>query len=167
MAFARVLFSPEAVDRWVLAVTAGQDPATLSENEAFGYGVDTATGCFLAPETGELLSRRMSQESEYSQTIIDQMEEAGRDTWSWAIFQPDAGSEHNVVAFSTGYGDGLYASYFGLAIDGRPVTLVTDFEVLVEPAPAGLQAPGPNTAKDPSQPSSWEKLAGFIKALRE
>lgn len=36
----------------------------------------------------------------------------------------------NVMIFSSGYGDGFYASYWGFDDTGSPVALVTDFRVL-------------------------------------
>jgi hypothetical protein len=42
---------------------------------------------------------------------------------------PETGA--NVVEFSSGWGDGCYASYWGLAADGEPCCLATDFGLLV------------------------------------
>jgi hypothetical protein len=50
----------------------------------------------------------------------------------------------NVVEFSTGWGDGCYASYWGLGDDGEPCCLVTDFGVLVE----GLQGSAEFSLRD-------------------
>ena len=36
----------------------------------------------------------------------------------------------SAVLFGTGWGDGSYASYFGLDAQGKPVVLVTDFQLL-------------------------------------
>ncbi|WP_277949839.1 DUF4241 domain-containing protein [Priestia endophytica] len=40
--------------------------------------------------------------------------------------------EHNLNAlvFSSGYGDGFYASYWGIDEKGHVVSLVTDFNIL-------------------------------------
>jgi hypothetical protein len=38
--------------------------------------------------------------------------------------------DFNVVAFWSGYGDGLYWTWIGRAEDGRPVAFVTDFDVI-------------------------------------
>jgi hypothetical protein len=60
-------------------------------------------------------------------------------TWGWAIYQPDPESTANCVAFMSGYGDGIYSSYWGLDASGAPVCLTTDFEVFTDedwaPAP--------------------------------
>ena len=36
----------------------------------------------------------------------------------------------NIIAFSSGWGDGMYPSYLALDGSGRPVAVVTDFQVL-------------------------------------
>jgi hypothetical protein len=163
-AYARLLFSTEPAIRWAMAVTPGQDPSTLSEEEIFGYDVDTGTGCFLSPEVGQVLANRMAEESGYYETFIEEMQKNYQDTWSWASLRPDPASELSVIVFSTGYGDGVYASYFGLSADGRPVALVTDFQVIAEPilreAPKATAVP---PAADPGKPSLWGRWAGFFK----
>lgn len=138
VAFARVTFKDAPVHRWTMALVGAQDPATLGPHEIFGYGVDSGTGCFMSPEAGELLDKRMSEEEEaYSERIIADMEKTYRHTWSWLVFQPDPARNPNVAAFSSGVGDGIYASYVGWDEAGDPVCLVTDFGVIAEdPAPA-------------------------------
>jgi hypothetical protein len=60
------------------------------------------------------------------------METTYRDTWSWLVFQPEPARNPNIVAFSSGYGDGIYASYVGWDAAGDPVCVVTDFGVIGE-----------------------------------
>ena len=44
------------------------------------------------------------------------------------LLDPSTGA--NMIAFESGWGDGRYASYWGLDRDGAPVCLLTDFEVV-------------------------------------
>jgi len=44
--------------------------------------------------------------------------------------RPSLHDEGNCVAFSSGWGDGVYASYFGYSTAHDVVCLVTDFDVL-------------------------------------
>jgi hypothetical protein len=138
-AYARLLFSTEPAIRWAMAVTPGQDTSTLSGEEIFGYGVDTGTGCFLPPEAGQVLADRMAEESDYYEVVVEEMQKNKQTTWSWASIRPDPASDLSVIVFSTGYGDGVYASYFGFSADGRPVALVTDFQIVDEPI--AIEAP--------------------------
>jgi hypothetical protein len=45
--------------------------------------------------------------------------------------QVQAGTEGNLIAFSSGWGDGCYASFFGYDAHDNLVCLVTDFQVLL------------------------------------
>jgi hypothetical protein len=112
-----------AAERWDLALLPGQDPTTLGPRQFFGYGVDAGTGCFMDAQVA---------------ATLDAGEPCGLDaalqasyvpTFSWANVALGDGS---VVAFSSGWGDGSYASYWGFDGAGRVVALATDFAVLVE-----------------------------------
>lgn len=46
---------------------------------------------------------------------------------AWANFQLGNRTDANVIAFSSGYGDGSYASYWGYDAAGNLISLVTDF----------------------------------------
>lgn len=77
--------------------------------------------------------------------------------------------ERNMVVFSTGFGDGVYPSYFGYNSDDKISSLITDFllptspdtpsaqkdkAVPVKPAPANPMPAGPMPAKPaPTQPA--------------
>ncbi|SMF97169.1 Protein of unknown function [Methylomagnum ishizawai] len=123
VAFARLVFQADGhIERWEMAVAAGQDVATLGEDGYFGYGVDTGTGCFMDVEAGRSLSSRMDIDPSYFDELLGAME-------SWLVFTPDADSPCNIACFSSGWGDGLYPSFFGLDRAGRPVALMTDFLV--------------------------------------
>ena len=128
VAAAMLRLGGERPTRWELAMLAGEELAELAEGEVFGYGVDSGTGCFMDEEAAQALLRKMDEDEEYYEDVIDEMGKAYVHTWSWANIElGDAGA--NLVAFSTGVGDGLYASYFGLDAEGRPVSLVTDFSL--------------------------------------
>jgi hypothetical protein len=53
----------------------------------------------------------------------------------------DSATGANIVCFPSGYGDGGYASYFGLAVDGGAARLVTDFGLLTRPILRELELP--------------------------
>jgi uncharacterized protein DUF4241 len=102
----------------------------LDEDEFFGYGVDSGTGCFMDAEALRLLNERRDQVEDHFVVITDGMEQNYKHTWSWLDFCPMVGRDDNVICFSTGYGDGLYPSFFGYAAGDSPTDLVTDFMVL-------------------------------------
>lgn len=128
VAGALLRFREEPVATWELALHPGEDASELDEGEIFGYPVDSGTGCLMDEETARLVAA-LTDEEEFFDAIADELEKTYEDTWSWAAvgFDPDSGA--NVVAFSTGIGDGRYASYFGLDETGEVVCLVTDFSL--------------------------------------
>jgi hypothetical protein len=145
VAFARIAFQPTPVQSWAMALVGKQDPAELGVDGIYGYGVDAGTGCFMSPEAGELLEQRMNADEQYFEKIIADMEATYRHTWSWVLFQPDTASSPNIAAFSSGYGDGVYASYSGLGPGGELICVVTDFGVVGDAPAVGTQ-PSPVTA---------------------
>lgn len=126
VAGALVRFSGGAPASWELALRPDENPSDLDEGEIFGYPVDSGTGCFTDEGTARLVLSHPDPD-EFADTLIDEMERNYEDTWTWADIEVTAG--HNLVAFSTGVGDGTYASYFGLDAAGEVVCLVTDFSL--------------------------------------
>jgi len=113
--------------RWELALLPGESAEALGAGEIYGYGVDSATGCFMDEEAAAMLSAAMDEDEGVYEVIADALGETYVNTWSWANVVLDPESGLNVVAFSTGMGDGLYATYAGFDAGGRVVALVTDF----------------------------------------
>jgi hypothetical protein len=129
IAFAQVQFSLAEASNWQMAVLANEDLAKLGPNEIFGYPVDAGTGCFM-DETGAALLRQRMAEEEYCETFIDEMEKTYVETWSCANVRLSPSEVENCIAFSSGWGDGAYASYFGYSQLGEIVCLITDFDLL-------------------------------------
>lgn len=105
-------------------LVAGQDPAALEYGEVYGYGVDTAMGSFMDEEvSAEMLARSDEDCDSFIQTLIDSLEDAG-----------DCGlltdGKASVALFSSGDGDGTYASCLGMDANDHLATLTTDFRVI-------------------------------------
>jgi hypothetical protein len=129
VAYAILRFSAQRPVRWEMALYPGNDPATLGENELVRYGVDSGTGCFIDAGAVRILVERSTADHGENQDLGDMMAKTYVDTWAWAnyVLDPDTGA--NVIAFSSGWGDGGYPSFWGLDETGAPVCLVTDFLV--------------------------------------
>jgi hypothetical protein len=129
VACVRVRFADEPAVRW-------QDPGQpdqldTAQGPTSGYGVDTGTGCFFdAAAVGAV----------DSDAWLAAMEATQVPTWGWHV---DELATANVVMFSTGFGDGIYASYWGFDAAGRVVELVTDFRVLIGVAFERVELPLP------------------------
>ena len=132
-------FSDKPVVRWEMAVIAGQDVSTLQEGHIFGYPVDAGMGCFMDVESAKLYLQRFSELNEeikkkkgpdayanlYDDLIEPAMQESGE--FDFLDFRPYADKPNNVLLFTSGWGDGFYASYWAFDAENRPVALVTDF----------------------------------------
>lgn len=121
-------FSSREPVRWEMAVVGEQKVEDLGEDEIFGYGVDSGCGCFMDAHTAKLLEQRLMDE-QYSDSLTEQQSQTYQNTWDWLNVVIDERSGLNAVIFSSGYGDGFYASYFGFDAEDRLVCLATDFAV--------------------------------------
>ena len=130
VAFAGLRFREGAPVRFEMALLAGQDTAELSEDGFYGYGVDSGTGGFMDEQTFLRLTEGLEEwEGGIFSALDDALEKSYVDTYSAAnVRLPD--SEYNVAAFSSGWGDGGYPSYWGFDAEGQLCCLMTDFCIL-------------------------------------
>jgi len=131
VAFATIRFKPASPARWEMMATGDHDPSKLKPGDMFGYGVDSGTGCFMDESAGQALTQKMKDDSNLFETMMAEMDKTYRNTWSWLNMKFGEG---NLIAFSSGFGDGLYATYAGLDSQGDVAVVVTDFMVLDENA---------------------------------
>ncbi|MCQ4085661.1 DUF4241 domain-containing protein [Saccharibacillus sp. JS10] len=122
--------------RWELAVRPGQDASTLKEDELFGYPVDAGIGSFADQEaisSMEALDQKLQEElgdeyiSMYDDLVADILDEHDG---VWGNLTSDEETGVNVVMFTSGFGDGFYASYWGIDENDEVVSLLTDFQVV-------------------------------------
>lgn len=125
--FSRIKFSEKIPVRWIIAVTVDQDATKLSDEEIFGYGVDSGTGCFMDTSGAEKYSNYLNQKEDNYNFVIDEMEATYKHTRSWLLWDRDS---FNVAMYSTGWGDGLYATYIGYDNENSICRLVSDFGLL-------------------------------------
>lgn len=132
---------------------------TLPQGEMFAYPVDAGTGCFMDWATMEallaeagiadiddwrsgpsghltpqgnvtsqwttLVDAVYDWDEAFSDRLLEQLEAAN---YTAAVITAENGA--NLIAFSSGWGDGGYASFFGYDTQDALVCLVTDFQVL-------------------------------------
>lgn len=68
---------------------------------------------------------KLDENPQVEELLLAEMEKNVADTRDWCNFQID--SSHNIIAFSSGLGDGVYPSYFGYDENNEICCLVTDF----------------------------------------
>src|SRR5262245_17224403 len=146
VAAAMIRFTDAEPVSWEMALRPGQDPATLAPGHYFGYGVDGGTGCFadaraveaLEPER-KLFSERcrppwpqnadhnwiFNLHTPFFQQLHNGFFKPGNPARSvWFVdLVADTDTGANVIAFPSGWGDGGYASYWGLDAAGNPCRL--------------------------------------------
>jgi hypothetical protein len=128
VAFAMIKFSDNKPVKWEMALTVGQKTDETGDDD-IGYGVDSATGGFMDKATADKIAEL---ELEVYDKFEKQFDDTYVHTYSYAIGSITDSGQNEVVAFSSGYGDGGYPSYFGFDEAGKPCALVTDFLVLDE-----------------------------------
>lgn len=127
VAFATIRFRDSTPVAWDMMTIEGQDTETLEPGHFFGYGVDAGTGCFMDRSAARALDNKMKEDNDFGETLIDEMQKTYRHTWSWLDLKL---GNANLVAFSSGYGDGTYATYAGFDADKEISVVVTDFGVV-------------------------------------
>lgn len=124
-----------------------------------GYGVDSGVGCLVDRATVEAymaseealedeVAKKLAKDGiepsdaiQYHEAFETYRAEMGGDDplaevepqladtpWAEVVLEPK--KKGNLVAFRSGAGDGVYASFWGLDKSGKPLCLVTDFGVL-------------------------------------
>jgi len=127
VALARIDFSTDAIVMWEMALLPEQDPDALEEDEIYGYTTDAGMACFMDAASADALKSEISDDSDFFEELMEEMDENFQPTWSWANMELEIG---NIVSFMSGYGNGYYATYFGRNAAGDVIAVVTDFEVI-------------------------------------
>lgn len=136
IALARLLISSRPPVRWEMARTEGQDPATLKTGEQFGYGVDAGTGAFVDAAVPGWLARTYPPADPQSyMAVVEAWQTRGEAEgprrgipYGFVLVEPLGPG--GAAMFSSGWGDGFYASWVGYDGQGQPAVVVTDFQVI-------------------------------------
>lgn len=131
VAYAMLRLSDRTPARWEMATVPGEDLSSLPEGYIFGYDVDSGTGCFMDAEVGQIIDDSIYADTEEEilvYQLLERLEKTQIPTWCWADMCIDKKSQANVIAFTSGWGDGVYITYFGYDADNNIVSVVTDFE---------------------------------------
>ncbi|WP_184717890.1 DUF4241 domain-containing protein [Caulobacter sp.] len=132
IALARLVLSDKPPVRWRIAVTAEQDARSLKGSEVFGYGVDAGTGAFI---DGGALASLKALPSDAWEALGEQWQVRGEAQgpklgmpYQFALMETVGPG--GIAMFSSGWGDGFYASWVGYDAQGRPTSVITDFGVI-------------------------------------
>ncbi|WP_293938203.1 DUF4241 domain-containing protein [Sphingobacterium sp. UBA5996] len=119
VAFSRVKFSDEPIRKWEFALLPKQTPIPLKSKEIYGYGVDAGLGLFVDQAAKNSLDTLLDEN--WNNMFSEKFEH-----YLNYSFQ-----NQNAAFFSTGFGDGFYATYIGRDSSGKICQLLTDFNIVL------------------------------------
>jgi len=122
--FARINFSEEPVAKWEFALLEGQTQIPLGGKKMHGYSVDAGVGIFIDEEAGKALD--FEKVSDTDRAVFTEMDKHLHINWRYCMYNF---GNYNLAAFTTGIGDGSYATYIGFDANGKPCRLLTDFDL--------------------------------------
>lgn len=126
IAFAMLQFQTGIPERWEMAIMDGQNPAALSEDEFYGYPVESGIGCFMDASMAGHIAEHITLNLDALIDTLREREQAGQSVWL-DLALPEG---NRCVIFESGQGDGVYPSYIGFDAMGHALCLVTDFNIL-------------------------------------
>jgi hypothetical protein len=96
----------------------GEKLSDLKEGEGFfGYGVDSGIGCFMDADAAQVIIDNTWETEMYEDTLASKLDTLLEEDNSlgvmWANMCVNESTGANVIAFSSGWGDGIYPTYFG------------------------------------------------------
>ncbi|MHA6697120.1 DUF4241 domain-containing protein [Chryseobacterium sp. A321] len=136
VAYIELVCADTPVVDWELGLTQGQDPKELASGEIFGFPVESGMAAYMDSDTQNELS--LLEQTLYERKGVDFMglyEEFFHEEFfdengaidQFALLTPNKEKKGQVFAFEAGYGEGFYASYFGLDSSGEIVKVVSEF----------------------------------------
>lgn len=137
-ALAAIRLNACKVALWQPAAPEGASIASLKANEIFGYGVDAGTGSFadiaFYGSFGRHADGRLPgpDYANYSEITLFEMIFPDNDSIPRDVITERDGA--GLALWSSGYGDGFYASYWGFSAEGCPCVLATDYAILEQGA---------------------------------
>lgn len=126
VAFVRIKFNQKKVTNWKFALKNKQTDIPITGEDLYGYGVDGGSGMFIDLDGRNHLNK-LKFDDYWESIFIDKFSKKYKHTWSYINHEF---SKYNLVAFSSGYGDGYYGTYIGIDEKGEICQLLTDFGLI-------------------------------------
>ncbi|TYZ08416.1 DUF4241 domain-containing protein [Hymenobacter lutimineralis] len=128
VAFARILFSAKPVVKWQIALLAGQKPLPINGKDYYGYPVDAGVGLFADANQIRGFNHYLNADEKNFEKVFLTGYQLDSSAPLPGLFY--AANGDTVATFSTGWGDGSYATYIGFDAKNQPCRLLTDFQVI-------------------------------------
>ncbi|MBD2004244.1 MULTISPECIES: DUF4241 domain-containing protein [Cyanophyceae] len=131
LAYAMLRLDEQTPVRWEMATRPGESLSFLKEGEIFGYGVDSGIGCFMDEDAAEILVESTWEAETEEEELVTKLENLLDENISLGFLLAnlivDQTTGANIIAFTSGLGDGFYPSYFGYDAEDKIVNVITDF----------------------------------------
>lgn len=114
--------------RWDVARLRGVEADAGGDGEyAWSYSVETGTGCFMDADVLRVAQGQPDDELGSARTINQAISDTYVNTWEWANVSLEPEMAANIVAFTSGDGDGTYLTYLGYDASNVLMCYTTDF----------------------------------------
>jgi len=127
VAYALLQVATQPSVRWAPAGRAGTPGGEVAPAS---YIVESGLGCFMDVQAARVLVQRLRADPEYNVRIAEAVDAHFVDTWGCATLSLAPQTRATLIAFSSGAGEGVYATYIGYDATGRVSCVVTDFALL-------------------------------------
>lgn len=97
MAFARINFSNDPVERWEFALLEEQQSTPVGGKKMYGYSVDAGVGVFIDEEASKALNK--DKVTQMDGGIYKEMNKHDHNGWRYTMYNF---GEHNLASFTTG-----------------------------------------------------------------
>lgn len=125
VAFSRILFSDRAVHDWEFALKQGQQQIPIFGDSIYFYPVDGGIGGFMDDSSyNNFQALDTASQSQVMEILTKELDK------NQNLYANINYKNINIIAFSSGLGDGGYATYIGFDKDGNPCRLLTDFDLI-------------------------------------
>jgi hypothetical protein len=129
VACAKLVLKNTPAINWEMARRPGQEQP-LPQGHIYGYIVDSGLGCFVDAAVVDKIAPEVRQV--FCDELLDKMLQADADGQDWLNVPLNSDPATNAIMYWSGYGDGVYPSFWGIDQTGEICCLVTDFRVLVD-----------------------------------
>jgi hypothetical protein len=131
IACAMLYLLPGTPSTWETAGFLSPAGKAVTKQAITEYSVDSATACFMDADAARQIATLSNDgDDTFAESLPEATDATYVHTRSWGNMILDPTTGLNVIAFSSGWGDGAYTSYWGLDTAGQVVCLLTDFRVL-------------------------------------
>lgn len=129
VALSKIEISKEAPIKWVMALYEGENSNNLKNDEFLGFDVENGICSYMDERVMEELDMLFEEDLEEYEEMISKSVKFNKKEFTHKNI-PYGKNGCNIIAFTAGWKDGTFPSYFGYDKNNKPCCLVTDFMVL-------------------------------------